>query len=501
VIRRDGARSADPGVRERIPAPGTGRGGGRPPRGGGGGGGGRAGAAPPPPPLGERGWWNVYSDSNLQTLLTTALKNNYDVKIAVAHIDEARAQLGSTRLNYLPQVSVDANAERLKYSKYALVPGAARIDNEAQVQVLASYQLDLWGQLRRMNEAARANLLSSKYAARAVAVTLVASVANAYFQLVSLDSQLEITRRTIDSRKKFVELTHAQHDRGYATGLDEATAEAQLAAARATEPDLERQIAQTEDEISVLVGGNPGPVVRARYGEAVPEAPPRPPPGLPALLLERRPDVAQAEQGLVAANAEIGVAKAALFPNISLTGSDGSLSVPFGRLFTAPAAEWGLGVGLVQPLLSVQSNLYQVELADARKREALYQYQKTVQGAFQDVADALVAYQKFGEQAREQADQVGALRTAREIALARYRIGYASYFDVIQADRDLFAAELALAQAYANDLGALVHLYSALGGGWQAPPAGALPVAAAPPLPTAPVVAAPPDSGTPPRAP
>jgi multidrug efflux system outer membrane protein len=227
----------------------------------------------------------------------------------------------------------------------------------------------------------------------------------------------------------------------------------------------------------VLLGSNPGLVSRARYGEAVPEAPPRPPPGLPAQLLERRPDVAQAEQGLAAANAEIGVAKAALFPNISLTGSDGSLSVPFGHLFTAPAAEWSVGVGLIQPLLSVQSNLYQVEIADARKREALYQYQKTVQAAFQDVADALIDYQKFGEQDREQANQVEALRRARAIALARYKIGYASYFDVIQADRALFTAELTLAQAYANNLSAMVHLYAALGGGWQERPA----VTASPP--------------------
>jgi outer membrane protein, multidrug efflux system len=421
--------------------------------------------------LGDSGWWDVYSDPDLQKLLATAIKNNYDVKVAAARIDEARAELGSTRLNYLPQVSVSAGAERAKISDYALTPGASRINNEAQVQILASYQIDLWGQLRRMNEASRANLLASRFAARAVNVTVVATVANAYFNLISLDSQLEITRRTVVSREKFVELTHAQHERGYATGLDVATAEAQLAAARATVPDLERQIAQTEDQISVLIGSNPGPITRARYGEAVPQAPPRPPPGLPAQLLERRPDVAQAEQGLVAANAEVGVAKAALFPNISLTGNTGSLSVPFNNLFTAPAAEWGVGVSLLQPLLSVQSNLYQVDLADARKREAIYTYRQTVQSAFGDVADALVAYQKFGEQEREQALQVDAQRRAREIALARYRIGYASYFDVIEADRDLFAAELALAQVYANNLSALVRLYSALGGGWQERPA------------------------------
>jgi outer membrane protein, multidrug efflux system len=197
--------------------------------------------------LGDSGWWDVYSDPDLQKLLATAIKNNYDVKIAAARIEEARAELGSTRLNYLPQVSVSAGAERSKISDYTLTPRASRINNEAQVQILASYQIDLWGQLRRMNEASRANLLGSRFAARAVNVTVVATVANAYFSLISLDSQLEITRRTVVAREKFVELTHAQHERGYATGLDAATAEAQLAAARATVPDLERQIAQTED--------------------------------------------------------------------------------------------------------------------------------------------------------------------------------------------------------------------------------------------------------------
>ncbi|MGO9930730.1 MAG: efflux transporter outer membrane subunit [Steroidobacteraceae bacterium] len=443
------------------------------------------GTAPSAPPsaesLGDSGWWAVYSDPDLQALLSTALKNNYDVKIAVARIDQARAQLGSTRLNFLPQVSVDAGAGRAQTSQYATIPGVPRINNEAQVQILASYQIDLWGELRRMSEAARANLLGSQFAARAVSVTLVATVANDYFTLISLDSQLEITRLTVVSREKFLNLTHAQHDRGYGTGLDVATAEADLAAARATVPDLERQIAQSEDQISVLLGLNPGPITRKHYGDSMPEAPPLPPAGLPAQLLERRPDIEQAEQMLVAANAEIGVAKAALFPNISLTGSAGSLSIPFSNLFTAPAAEWSAGVGLVQPLLSVQSNLYQVELADARKREALYQYAKTVQGAFQDVADALIAYRRYGEQVREQAVQVDALRRARAIAVARYRIGYAAYFDVIQADRDLFAAQLALAQAYANNLSALVHLYSALGGGWQPAPAALPPVAAQPP--------------------
>ena len=421
--------------------------------------------------LGDSGWWEVYSDPQLQALIRGALANNLDVRIAVARIDGAHAALGSARLGYLPQVAAQGAATRSKGSVYALLPGSPRYYDEAIAQLQASYQIDLWGQLRRTNEAARANLLASQYAKRAVTVTLISTLANAYFSLISLDSQLEITRRTVATRDKFLELTHAQSERGYATGLDVANAEAQLAAARANVPDLERQIAQAEDEISILLGSNPGPIERARYGEAVPEAPPRPPAGLPAELLERRPDVALAEQGLVAANAQVGVAKAALFPNISLTGSAGSLSIPFNKLFTGPSAEWSAGVSLVQPILNVQTNLYQLELADARKREAIYAYEKAVQTAFQDVADALVAYQKYGEFEREQAGQVEALRRAREIAVARYRIGYASYFDVINADRDLFTAELQLAQAYTNNLNALVRLYAALGGGWQEPPA------------------------------
>jgi multidrug efflux system outer membrane protein len=420
--------------------------------------------------LGDANWWQVYADPNLQALLERALKNNFDVKVAVARIDQARAQLGSARLYYFPQISATGGIARTETSNFVRLPGEPRHSNEDQVQIQASYQLDFWGELRRENEAARANLLASVYAHRAVRVTLVATVAADYFDLVSLDSQLEITRRTVGSRDKFVELTTAQNRGGYVTGLDVATAEAQLAAARATVPELERQIARTEDEISILVGDNPGPIVRTKYGEAVPEAPPRPPAGLPSRLLERRPDIEQAEQALVSANAEIGVAKAALFPNISLTGSAGQLSIPLGKLFTAPASEWSAGVSLVQPLLSVQQNLYQVQLADARKREVLYLYQKSVQAAFQDVADALVDYEKFGEFETEEAHQVDALRKAREIAMARYRTGYASYFDVINADRDLFAAELLLAQAYANNLDALVHLYSALGGGWQERP-------------------------------
>lgn len=415
-------------------------------------------------------WWDLYDDPKLRDLLTTAVSNSPDINAAIARIDEARAALGQTRLGLFPTIEGQADVRRSKASLDALLPGAPRFSNSEDAALTVSYELDFWGRLRRVRESARANLLSSEYAKRAVSVSLVANVAGAYFSLLALDSQLEITRRTVEARAKFVELTRAQHDRGYATGLDVATAEAQAAAARANVPDLERRIGQTEDQICVLLGESPHAVDRQRRGEEMPLAPPLPPVGLPSQLLERRPDVRAAEESLHAANANIGVAKAALFPQISLTGLFGSLSAPLGDLFKVPTAEWSAAAGLVQPLLDSQRSIYQVELTHARTREALFQYKKAVATAFQEAADALLAYRKYGEFEREQATQVAALRRAEAIALARYRVGYASYFDVINADRDLFTAELSLSQAYANSLTALVRLYQVLGGGWQNAP-------------------------------
>lgn len=417
--------------------------------------------------IADAGWWSVYGDPRLVTLIESALRDNLDLRAAVARIDQARAALGEARLGLLPTVDAHGTVTRGKSSEDVLLPGAPRIKNSEEAAVTVAYELDLWGRLRRLSEAARANLLATEYARRTVAATLVAEVANAYFTLISLDAQLEITKRTVGTREKFVDLTRTQHERGYASGLDVATAEAQAAVARANVPDVERRIAATEDQICLLLGENPHQIERERRGEAVPAAPAPPPPGLPSELLERRPDVRAAEETLRAANAEIGVAKAALFPSITLTGAAGSLSAPLGRLFTVPTAEWSAVASIVQPLLDSQRSLYQLELADARKREALYLYEKVVQTSFQEVADALLDYDKYGEFAREQTTQVEALRRAGAIALARYRVGYASYFDVINADRDLFASELALSQAHANELTALVRLYQVLGGGWQ----------------------------------
>ena len=417
--------------------------------------------------VGDATWQSVYTDEQLRKLIGTALANNLDVKTAAARIEEARATLGVARLGLLPTLDAQGGVSRSRTSADALLPGEPPIGNVESVSVNASWEIDFWGRLRRANESARAQLLAADFARRAVEVTLVAKIANAYFTLLTLDSQLEITKRTVATRETFVQLTRAQHERGYATGLDVATAEAQAAVARANVPELERQTGQVENLICLLLGENPHPIERRQTDERMPEAAPLPNVGLPSALLERRPDVREAEEALRAANANVGAAKAALFPTISLTGLAGSLSSPLGDLFHASTAEWSGAVGVVQPLLNPQRSLYQVDIADARKREALYQYQSVVQTAFGEVANGLLDYQKYAAFEQEQIHQVEALRQARAIALARYRVGYASYFDVINADRDLFTAELTLSQAYANRLNSIVRLYQVLGGGWS----------------------------------
>jgi multidrug efflux system outer membrane protein len=341
-----------------------------------------------------------------------------------------------------------------------------------QLEGSLSYEVDFWGKYRRASEAARAQLLQSDFARQDVMAGLVAGVATAYFTLQALDEQLEITDRTVGTRQKFVELTSAQHDRGTVSELDVATAQGQLAIAKANLPELQRQIGQAEDQLSVLLGHNPDAVARTRSETAATvaaDATPVPVPaaGLPSSLLERRPDLREAEQNLVAANAQLGIAKANLFPTITLTGTGGAASSALSSLFTGPARLWSVGGSALQPLLDSQRNLYELDLADAQKRQALLQYQKSVQSAFKEVSDALIARQQYAEVLIQEQTWVAAQRTANTIALARYRVGYASYFNVIDSDRDLFSAELSLSAAHLNTLLAVVQLYRALGGGWQ----------------------------------
>ena len=420
----------------------------------------------------DQGWWQIYQDPTLQALIREALVNNFDVRIAAARIDQVRATLGSTRLQQLPQVSLSADAQRARTSADQRIPGAPPISNVFSADGSLSYEFDFWGKYRRATEAARAQLLASEYAKQDVMGGLVSSVATAYFTLLTLDEQLAITHHTLGTRQKFVDLTQAQHERGTVSGLDVATAQAQLAIAQATIPDLQRQIGIAEDQLSVLLGRNPDEILRTenkrlkRVTEP-PAPPPAPPAGLPSALLERRPDLREAEQTLVAANANVGIAKANLFPTITLTGAGGDVSTALSDLFSGPTRAWSVGGGLLQPLLSSQRNLYQLDLADAQKRQALLQYQQSIQTAFREVSDALIARQKYAEFQVAQQAQVDAQRKANTIALARYRVGYSSYFDVINADRDLFTAELSLSAAHLNTLLSLVQLYRTVGGGWQ----------------------------------
>ncbi|MES2491082.1 MAG: efflux transporter outer membrane subunit [Pseudomonadota bacterium] len=417
--------------------------------------------------IADQGWWTLYQDPALKSLIETALAQNLDVRIAAARVEQARASAGDAVIGELPQLSVGANAGRAEASSYSTLPGAARIGNSFGVTAKLSYELDIWGRLHSASNAARADLLASQYAQQAVRIGLVSDVASNYFTLRSLDEQLAITRNTVESRQQFLDLTQEQGKRGVVSGLDVSTADAQLATAQANVPELQRQIALTETRLSLLLGKNPGEITRDAAQPLPTVIAPNVPAGLPSTLLERRPDLGQAEANLVAANARVGVAKAALFPSISLTGSFGALSPKLSDLFTGPAQLWSVGVGLLQPLIDADRNAYLVDLANAKKAEALLQYQKAVQTAFGEVADALAGQQRYEEFRVLQQRQVDSLRNASRIALMRYKAGYSSYFDVINADRDLFNAELALANAKRNSLTSAVLLYRALGGGWQ----------------------------------
>jgi multidrug efflux system outer membrane protein len=422
-----------------------------------------------PGSVADLGWWELYQDPALAHLIQSAIASNLDLRMAVARVEQAEAVLGPAGIALLPQISGSGGVTRSKDSVDASAPGSDRIETTHSLRLGMSWELDLWGRLRGAREAARAELLGADYARRGVMVSLVSDVATAWFRLASLDEQLKVTRATVDTREDFLKLTQAQSERGTVSGLDVASAEAQLAQARANIPEFERQVALTEHALSLLLGRNPEGFARATLEDASAMAPSIPA-GLPSTLIARRPDILQAEQALVSANAQVGVAKAALFPTISLTGNYGTLSNEASDLFTGGAETWSVGVNLLQPLLDAERNLYRVDLADARKAEAIAGYEKAVRNGFREVADALVSRQKLAEVEHAQNELVEAQQRAEEIATARYKVGYSSYFDVINADRDLFNAKLARSSARLNARLATVQLYRALGGGWSATP-------------------------------
>ena len=414
--------------------------------------------------IGDQKWWEVFQDPQLQDLIHTALQQNYDVRIAATRILQAQAQVGITRADQLPTISGGVEAVNQRSARSKLFPAFETSSN--QVDLSLAWELDFWGKYRRATESARANLLATQWARQAVISTLVSDVAAAYFQLRELDLELEISRRTLASRRDSLQLTQTLASGGATSMLDVRQAEQLVFTAAETIPDLERRIEQQENFLSILLGNNPGPITRGTKLTEQPHAP-EIPAGLPSSLLERRPDIRQAEAQLVAANAQIGVAKAAYFPQINLTASGGYQSSALTSLFTGPAGLWSFGGSLVQPIFTrgrIRSN---VKFTEARQQEAALVYQQTIQQAFRGVSDALVEYRKDREFREQQEQLTFSAQDAARLSETRYRGGATSYLEVLTNETNYFDAELGLAQAQLNELQGLVRIYRNLGGGWQ----------------------------------
>jgi outer membrane protein, multidrug efflux system len=408
-------------------------------------------------------WWQVFQDPQLQELIRTALKQNYDLQIATERINAARAQVAVTRSSLFPQVQGNANFIGGKENNFQTK------FNFLTLTADAAFQLDFFGKLRRATEAARAELLATEDARQTVILTLVSDVASDYFTLLQLDLELQITHQTVKTQEDSVKLTNFRVQHGVATKLDVLQAQQTLDTANAQIPDLERQIAQEENAISILLGNYPQAVPRGRPLVEQP-LPPEVPPGMPSSLLERRPDIREAEQILVAANAEIGVAKAQFFPQIALTGSGGGAfgrSSAFSSLMSTQLGIWSYGAQVSQPIFTGGALKGNLKLAESEHQQDLIAYQQAIQRAFGDVSDALIGYQKLHDVRLRQEDTVADLQESVRLSNMRYTGGTTTFLEVLDGQRSLFSAELTLAQARGDEYQSLVQLYRSLGGGWQ----------------------------------
>jgi multidrug efflux system outer membrane protein len=420
--------------------------------------------------IAELKWFEVFKDKELQELIRTALIQNYDLRDAIARVDAARANLGLTQADQYPNFGVGADVtatEQSRRGQFTIPRGTSRERTFSSVFLnLFTFEIDIWGRLRRATESARAQLLAEDWNRKTVITTLISDVATAYFNLLELDMELTIARNTLITRQESLRLIKLQQQGGVATLLDVRQGEQLVYSAAESIPDSERQIEQTENQVSLLVGSNPGPVSRNRLLTEQ-QTPPEVPAGLPSSLLERRPDIQAAEQILIAANANIGVAKAAYFPQITLTGEFGYQSTGLSNLFSGSRRLWTFVPQLTYPIFDAGRTRSGVELAEAEQRSALAQYEKAIQSAFRDVSDALVQYQKVREIRAQRELLVVALQDRKRLAYLTYRGGVDTLLNALDADRDLFDAELSLAQIRLSELLSLVQLYRALGGGWQ----------------------------------
>lgn len=420
--------------------------------------------------IGDLKWFEVFKDRELQKLIRTAMVRNYDLRAAVVRIDAARANLGLARSEQFPQFAAGADLTSTRASQNGQLAiaeqgGKSRSFGSVLLSLL-TFELDVWGRLRQQTKAARAELRASEADRKAVMTTVVGDVASQYFILLELDSELEIAKRTLATREDSLRLIRARQQGGVATMSDVRQAEELVYQATQTIPDTERLIEQTENQISLLLGNNPAAIPRGRplaQQEELPEVPP----GLPSSLLERRPDIRAAEESLVAQKALVSAARKAYFPRISLTGLLGFQSNQLSSLFSGPSRAWTFVPQLTQPLFTGGRLKSDVKFAKARQELAVIQYEQTVQNAFREVSDALVQYRKFKEIRIQQGLLVDTLQDRSRLAYLRYEGGVDTLLNALDAERELFNAELNLTQTKRNELLSLVQLYKALGGGWQ----------------------------------
>jgi multidrug efflux system outer membrane protein len=420
--------------------------------------------------IGDLKWFDVFKDEQLQKLVRTAMAQNYDLRLAVARINAARANLGLARSNQFPQfdVGADLTTTRTSANNGTSTSGQAgrkRSFGEVFLSLL-SFELDVWGRLRQQTKAARAQLKSTEEDRKTVLTIVVSDVATAYFNLLELDMELDIAKRTLGARQESLRLITARQQGGLATMLDVRQAEELVYQASQTIPDTERLIEQTENQISLLLGNNPGPISRGTPLAEQQELPVVPA-GLPSALLARRPDIRSAEQLLISQNALVSAAKRAYFPTISLTGAFGFQSNSLSSLFSGPSSAWTFIPQLTQPVFTAGRLKSNVNFEKAQREYALAQYQQTIQTAFSDVSSALVQYRRVREIRAQQELLVSSLRDASRLAHLRYEGGVDTLLNALFADTSLFSAELSLAQTKRNELLSLVQLYKALGGGWQ----------------------------------
>jgi len=420
--------------------------------------------------LADLKWFEVFKDEQLHQLVRTALANNYDLRSATVRIEAARASLGLRRADQMPSVEGGGSMTAMRFpmsGSYPLPEGFSQNRTYGGVALnLLSYEVDLWGRLRRATDAARANLLASQENRKAIMTMVVGDVATAYFNLLELDKELDIARRTLLTRESSLQLIRSREKKGLASLLEVRQGEQLVHTASQVIPDIQQRIELAENQISLLMGGSPGTIPRGRL-LVEQEQPPAVPPGLPSSLLERRPDIRAAEQNLVAANATVAVARASYFPRISLTSLLGSQTDELTGLFSRPSGTWQFVPQATQPVFTGGRLRSNVELARAQEQGALVEYQRVIQTAFREVSDALVQHNRTREIRAEQERLVDTLRDRSRLSYLRYRGGVDTLLNALDADRDLFNAELSLAQTHRNELLALVQLYRALGGGWQ----------------------------------